>query len=75
MIPKCKCLASKQYLNAVAALNEFAQKNYQKNVLTLAVRWVLDRGHSVALWGARHPGQLSPINETMGWSLKPKRIR
>jgi hypothetical protein len=23
----------------------------------------------VALWGARHPGQLEPIDEVFGWSL------
>ncbi|XXX38514.1 hypothetical protein WMF46_08220 [Sorangium sp. So ce117] len=26
-------------------------------------------GVSVALWGARRPEELAPINEVMGWSL------
>jgi len=58
-----------QYLKAVAALNEFAQANYQKTVLALAVRWVLDKGHTIALWGARHPAQLDNVDEAMGWTL------
>jgi hypothetical protein len=24
---------------------------------------------SVALWGARHPGELSPVKDVMGWKL------
>src|SRR5207302_3924419 len=35
----------------------------------LAVRWLLDQGATTALWGARHPGQLKPIDEVFGWSL------
>lgn len=67
--PKFQLPRFKQYLNAVTALEVFAKKNYQKSVLALAIRWVLDRGQTIALWGARHPTQLSPINEIMGWSL------
>ncbi len=29
---------------------------FQRRVIQLAVRWVLDQGISVALWGGRHPG-------------------
>jgi hypothetical protein len=35
----------------------------------LAVRWILDQGATTALWGARHPAQLRPIEEVFGWSL------
>ena len=24
---------------------------------------------SIALWGARHPGQLDPVADVMGWKL------
>jgi aryl-alcohol dehydrogenase-like predicted oxidoreductase len=59
-----------QYLKAVDRLNQFAQHNYGKGVLELAVRWLLDQpGISVALWGARRPEQLAPVSQTMGWSL------
>jgi aryl-alcohol dehydrogenase-like predicted oxidoreductase len=38
-------------------------------VLALAVRWLLDRGKIVALWGARRPDQLAPVEDVMGWTL------
>ena len=34
-----------------------------------AVRWVLDQGITTALWGARRPEQLNPVEEVIGWSL------
>jgi len=59
-----------QYVRAVDMLGQFARKNYGKEVLPLALRWVLDQsGVSVALWGARHPGELEPLREVMGWKL------
>jgi hypothetical protein len=30
---------------------------------------MLDQGITTALWGARHPGQLQPVNEVSGWAL------
>jgi aryl-alcohol dehydrogenase-like predicted oxidoreductase len=44
-----------QYLRAVRSLDQFAQQNYGKRVIHLAVRWLLDQGTTAALWGARHP--------------------
>ena len=36
----------------------------------MLLRWVLDKQPlSIALWGARHPGQLDPVTEVMGWHL------
>ena len=64
-----------QYLKAVAALDEFARANYHKTVLALAIRWVLDKGHTIALWGARHPDQLATINEAMGWTLDAEAMK
>jgi aryl-alcohol dehydrogenase-like predicted oxidoreductase len=59
-----------QYLRAVAELDAFAQKQYGKRVLHLAVRWVLDRpGISAALWGAKRPSQLEAVKEILGWKL------
>ena len=59
-----------QYLQAVKLLNRFAHDQYGKSVLALAVRWVLDTpGVSVALWGARHPGELEPVDDILGWRL------
>lgn len=56
------------YLKAVAALGELAKTKHNRQVLELAVRWVLDRG-AIALWGARHSGQLDPLDRVYGWSL------
>jgi aryl-alcohol dehydrogenase-like predicted oxidoreductase len=60
-----------QYLAAVRRLDQFARQRYGKRVIHLAARWVLDQGATSALWGARHPGQLLPIEEVFGWSLDP----
>jgi len=59
-----------QYLKAVERLDRFAQENYGKRVLDLALRWTLDQPFvTVALWGARHPNQLTPIAGVTGWKL------
>ena len=58
-----------QYLAAVERLDRFARERYGKTVLALAVRWLLDRGKIVALWGARRPDQLAPVEDVMGWKL------
>ncbi len=59
-----------QYLDAVARLDEFAQKNYGMRVLHLAMRWVLDRpGIRAALWGAKRPEQLLPVKDILEWRL------
>jgi aryl-alcohol dehydrogenase-like predicted oxidoreductase len=59
-----------QYMTAVEQLAAFARERYQKSVIELAARWVLDRpGVSVALWGAKRPDQLDAVAGVMGWSL------
>ena len=64
-----------QYLAAVAELDRFARVNYRKTVLALAIRWVLDQGPTIALWGARRPDQLDPVDEVRGWSLDAAALR
>jgi aryl-alcohol dehydrogenase-like predicted oxidoreductase len=58
-----------QYLSAVQRLDRLAQGRFGKHVIQLAVRWMLDQGITTALWGARHPGQLEPVDEVTGWRL------
>jgi aryl-alcohol dehydrogenase-like predicted oxidoreductase len=59
-----------QYLNAVDKLKDFAQAHYNKSVLELAARWVLDRpGITAALWGAKRPEQLDAVGGVVGWKL------
>jgi aryl-alcohol dehydrogenase-like predicted oxidoreductase len=57
-----------QYVAAVQKLDRLAQR-FGKRVIHLAVRWMLDQGITTALWGARHPRQLQPVDEVTGWSL------
>ena len=58
-----------QYLSAVRKLDQLAQLRFGKRVIHLAVRWMLDQGITTALWGARHPNQLLPVDEIAGWRL------
>ncbi|MEG6507597.1 aldo/keto reductase [Methyloligella sp. 2.7D] len=67
--PKFQADTLPDYLAAVDALQALAEERYGKSVLALAVRWILDQGRTIALWGARHPGQLAPIKEIAGWHI------
>ena len=67
--PKFQGARFGQYLAAVDALAKLARERFGKSVLTLAVRWVLDQGPTIALWGARHPEQLDPLGEIEGWHI------
>lgn len=68
--PKFRLPRYAQYLQAVERLDRFAQENFGKRVLELAMRWTLDQPFvTVALWGARHPKQLTPIVDVNGWKL------
>jgi len=59
-----------EYLDAANKLDAYAREHFGKGAIHLAVRWLLDQpGVGVALWGARRPEQLAPINEVSGWSL------
>lgn len=65
-----------QYLQAVEALDRLAQDHHGKRVIDLAVRWILDQpGSSIALWGARHPGQIEAVKNILGWKLDESEIR
>jgi aryl-alcohol dehydrogenase-like predicted oxidoreductase len=58
-----------QYLAAVRRLDRLARACFDKRVIHLAIRWMLDQGITTALWGARHPEQLQPVDEISGWTL------
>jgi aryl-alcohol dehydrogenase-like predicted oxidoreductase len=64
-----------QYLAAVRALQRFAHERHGKTVLALAVRWILDQGPTIALWGARRPEQLDGIDAAFGWKLDSNDLR
>jgi aryl-alcohol dehydrogenase-like predicted oxidoreductase len=67
--PKFQAPRYAQYLKAVERLDRFAQENYGKRVLHLAVRWILDQGVEIPLWGAHHPEQLQPVDELWDWFI------
>src|SRR5271166_1573225 len=68
--PKFQAPRFAQYLEAVRQLDELAQRRFHRRVIHLAVRWMLDQGISVALWGARHPDQLKASLGVADWSLE-----
>ncbi len=67
--PKFKSPRYEQYLRAVDALQELAQKRHGKDIIHLAVRFILDKGVRVALWGGRRPDQMTPLGQVFGWTL------
>ncbi len=69
MDPKFQEPHFSEYLRCVQELDRWAQKKFGKNVLSLAIRWSLDKGIAVALWGARKQEQLKNIEEVFGWKL------
>jgi aryl-alcohol dehydrogenase-like predicted oxidoreductase len=64
--PKFQGDRFRQYLSAVDEFKKLAHEWFGKSVLALAVRWVLDQGPTIALWGARNPSQLDPVSEIEG---------
>jgi len=61
-----------QYLAAVERLDAFARERFDRRVIHLALRWLIDQpGVATALWGARRPEQLDPVDALFGWSLTP----
>ena len=58
-----------RHLDAVQALSTLARERFGKSVLALAIRWILDQGPTIALWGARKPAQLDAIGEIEGWHI------
>jgi aryl-alcohol dehydrogenase-like predicted oxidoreductase len=71
--PKFQEPRRSQYLQAVTRLKALAEEKYGRSVLALAIRWILDQDERmIALWGARDPGQLQPVQEVMGWRLRPE---
>jgi aryl-alcohol dehydrogenase-like predicted oxidoreductase len=67
--PKFQGDRFRQYLSAVDEFKKLAQERFGKSVLALAVRWVLDQGPTIALWGARNPSQIDPVGEIEGWHI------
>ena len=67
--PKFRDGRFQQYLSAADALKALARERFDRSLPALAVRWILDQGPTIALWGARRPEQLDPIDEVDGWRI------
>jgi aryl-alcohol dehydrogenase-like predicted oxidoreductase len=67
--PKFQGERFRQYLSAAEALKTLARERFGKSLPALAVRWILDQGPTIALWGARRPAQLAPVDEVAGWRI------
>jgi aryl-alcohol dehydrogenase-like predicted oxidoreductase len=68
--PKFRAPRFAQYLAAVEQLDRLAQDRFDRRLIHLALRWVLDRNDgNIALWGARQASQLSPISGVLGWNI------
>lgn len=72
--PKFQSPRFEQYLAAVATLEDYARARHDKTVLALAIRWILDKGPTIALWGARKPEQIEGVDEAFGWSLSQEEL-
>jgi aryl-alcohol dehydrogenase-like predicted oxidoreductase len=67
--PKFKEPRYSEYLDAADRLDHYVRERYGRGVIHLAVRWVLDQGADIALWGARRPDQLEALDAIPGLTL------
>jgi len=68
--PKFQSPRMDRYLKAVSELDALAREKLGKRVIHLALRFVLDSvPGGIALWGARKPEQLGPLEDCFGWEL------
>lgn len=72
--PKFQGQTFENHLKAVERLKDYAEHEYNKEVLHLAVRWILDKGVDAAIWGARKPSQVT-FKEVFGWSISDEQIQ
>lgn len=73
--PKFKKTRYGEYLKAVKLLDRLAQTTYNKRVIHLAIRWILDQSIDIAIWGVRRPQQLEALDQVLGWSLDDRAKR
>jgi aryl-alcohol dehydrogenase-like predicted oxidoreductase len=59
----------RQYLSAADKLAELAWDRYSRGLHAMAVRWVLDQGADIAIWGARRPEQITTVRDAVGWII------
>ncbi len=67
--PKFQAPRFDHYLTAASRIEQLARERYQRTLLAAAVRWVLDMGAAIAIWGGRRPEQMDPIEDIVGWQI------
>lgn len=67
--PKFQSARFEQYLKAAERISHEARERFDKALLPTAVRWVLDMGAEIAIWGGRRPDQMDPLEEIDGWHI------
>ena len=68
--PKFQPPRLNRYLKAVGELDALARERYGRRVIHLSLRFLLDNiPDSIALWGARKPVQLDPLEDCFGWHI------
>ncbi len=67
--PKFKEPRFGQYLAAVARLEGLARERYGRKLVDFSVRWVLEKGVPITIWGGRSPEQMAPLDHIFDWSL------
>lgn len=67
--PKFQAPRFSQYLEAAKRIEQLAHRRYEKELLPAAVRWILDQGVDIAIWGGRRPDQMDPVSDVFGWSI------
>lgn len=72
--PKFQGETFENHLQAVEKLQEYADSNFSKEVIHLAVRWILDKGVDSAIWGARKPEQVT-FENVFGWELTDQEVQ
>lgn len=72
--PKFQGETFENHLEAVQKLKDYASNNFDKKVIHLAVRWILDKGVESAIWGARNPEQVT-FDEVFGWELSGQQVK
>jgi aryl-alcohol dehydrogenase-like predicted oxidoreductase len=75
MDPKFQEPHFSDYVNCADALKKWVKDKYMQPLIALAIRWVLDKGVNIALWGARSPDQLNDLEKVFGWKLTPEDIK
>ncbi len=58
-----------EYLEAVEKLEQLARTRFNSSILAFSLRWILEQGIPIAIWGGRKPSQLDTVDEIMGWSM------